>query len=101
MATIQRSALLYWRREGALPGALSSYLMLGWLDSNQRMADSKPAALPLGDTPMSTGGCYGIGVALPVTRATHGITKNSPRAALRLYRRASTIHATKSVQSIR
>ena len=75
--------------------------MLGWLDSNQRMADSKPAALPLGDTPMSTGGCYGIGVALPVTRATHGITKNSPRAALRLYRRACTIHATKSAISIR
>jgi integrase len=24
---------------------------LGWLDSNQRMAGSKPAALPLGDTP--------------------------------------------------
>lgn len=24
---------------------------LGWLDSNQRMAEPKPAALPLGDTP--------------------------------------------------
>lgn len=26
---------------------------LGWLDSNQRMAGSKPAALPLGDTPVA------------------------------------------------
>ena len=26
-------------------------IWLGWLDSNQRMAGSKPAALPLGDTP--------------------------------------------------
>ncbi len=25
--------------------------MLGWLDSNQRMAESKSAALPLGYTP--------------------------------------------------
>ncbi len=29
-----------------------SALKLGWLDSNQRMAESKSAALPLGYTPL-------------------------------------------------
>ncbi len=29
-----------------------SRFLLGWLDSNQRMAESKSAALPLGYTPM-------------------------------------------------
>ena len=27
------------------------YVILGWEDSNLRMAESKSAALPLGDTP--------------------------------------------------
>ncbi len=27
---------------------------LGWLDSNQRMAESESAALPLGDTPIDS-----------------------------------------------
>ena len=30
---------------------LTPQAKLGWLDSNQRMAESKSAALPLGDTP--------------------------------------------------
>jgi|JI81BgreenRNA_FD_contig_81_744769_length_648_multi_2_in_0_out_0_2 hypothetical protein len=32
--------------------ALNKERWQGWLDSNQRMAGSKPAALPLGDTPV-------------------------------------------------
>ncbi len=28
-------------------------MWLGWLDSNQRMRESKSRALPLGDTPIS------------------------------------------------
>jgi hypothetical protein len=42
---------------------------------------------------------YGAGGALPVTLATQGITKISLRDALRLYRKARTIHATKSATS--
>lgn len=33
-----------------------SFIMLGWLDSNQRMAESKSAALPLGYTPSKADG---------------------------------------------
>lgn len=32
------------------------HIWLGWMDSNHRMAGSKPAALPLGDTPISGAG---------------------------------------------
>ena len=33
------------------PGKPDFFYWLGWLDSNQRMAESESAALPLGDTP--------------------------------------------------
>ena len=41
-------------RSPDLPGSLS-VLWLGWLDLNQRMAESESAALPLGYTPILAG----------------------------------------------
>ena len=41
-------------RSPDLPGSLSVF-WLGWLDLNQRMAESESAALPLGYTPILAG----------------------------------------------
>ena len=49
-----------------------SLLWLGWLDSNQRMMESKSIALPLGDTPIINQGYMGwiIGLEPMASRAT-------------------------------
>ena len=41
----------------------------GRLDSNQRMAGSKPAALPLGDTPMYSVAVYMLGSMYCISEA--------------------------------
>ena len=44
--------LARFRKQNSFAQILTTFeLWLGWLDSNQRMAESESAALPLGDTP--------------------------------------------------
>jgi hypothetical protein len=40
------------KRSFGKSGILKNFLFLGWKDSNLRMAGPKPAALPLGHTPL-------------------------------------------------
>src|ERR1700722_7795143 len=62
--------------------------MLGWLDSNQRMAESKSAALPLGYTPSA---CYiAIFCRLSTALIFGGFSPSKPRGAVSVQSYAPT-----------
>src|SRR5579864_3848560 len=52
-ASVSLGVLIFYARRAALSVPPLGPVWLGWKDSNLRMAGSKPAALPLGDTPAS------------------------------------------------
>ncbi len=52
-----RTPDLLIRSQTLYPAEPRAHVWLGWLDSNQRMPESKSGALPLGDTPKF--GCGG------------------------------------------